>query len=214
MYVEDEERRGRCVLLTLDDLHRGPTRPQVSGVSPAQVLRDVNSVTYQLALTASTRDEQRVRELRWTRFTQEDPRRRPCTLREVVGALEAYEPARAMTLAAIVRYEREPEPPSAGKVRGELSRLDESRYVLNRGIREAVLNATESGLVTMSQIAARCGHLHEGKPDGCGDTSWLQRRIGLMRDSDADEPSPWIDNAVLARIAREGLGIDPSSVEL
>jgi hypothetical protein len=150
-------------------------------------------------------------ELRWTARDPGADAVATVGLRDVVGALEAYEPACAMTERAI----RTPPDPlvSTLALAGELERLRRSRSVLNRPLREAVLGAVEDGL-SLSQIAARCGrHKSRRTAPRVGDTSWLARRVGLMPETGRKEPSPWIDGALLALIARDGLRIDPRTVE-
>src|SRR4051812_46026620 len=93
-------------------------------------------------------------ELRWTAADPAGAATRTVGLRDVVGALEAYEPAWAMTEAAVRN------PPDALvstlALAGELERLRRSRTVLNRPLREAVQQGVADGL-SLSQIAARCG---------------------------------------------------------
>lgn len=150
-------------------------------------------------------------ELRWTRTTPDEPAARTVGLRDVVGALEAYEPACAITRRALET------PPDAliatGTLAGELQRLSSGRSVLNRALRAAVRAAVADGQ-SLSQIAARCGHV-KGRSTGerVGDTSWLGRRVGLLAEPGYAEPSPWIHADVLAVIARDGLGLDPRQVE-
>jgi hypothetical protein len=150
-------------------------------------------------------------ELRWTVRDPEAGTTATVGLRDVVGALEAYEPACAITAHAL----RSPPDPlvSTHALVGELERLRRSRRVLNRPLREAVLRAVDDGL-SLSQIAARCGRAKSRRSaPRVGDTSWLGRRIGLLREPGAEGPSPWIDAALLALIARDGLRIDPRTVE-
>lgn len=61
------------------------------------------------------------------------------TLRDVIGSLQAYEPARSLTSAAIVRYRDGMV--STTTARTELARVLVSEVVLNRGLREAVLSS-------------------------------------------------------------------------
>jgi len=87
--------------------------------------------------------------------------------------------------------------------------------VLNRGLREAVQRKVARGELSMSQIAIRCGRIkHDKKGKQSGETSWLARRIGQLRESGMDRPTPWVHTDVLALIARAGLGIAPREIEL
>ena len=135
-------------------------------------------------------------------------------LRDVVGALESYEPARMLTEQALAHHREDPTVLST-RLRDEFERLCTSPIVLNRGLREAVLDAVERRGMTMSEIALRCGivkHDRHGKPSG--ETSWLARRAGLMPEGGARSRTPWIHSDVLGAIARLGLGISPREVEL
>jgi hypothetical protein len=150
-------------------------------------------------------------ELRWIRDRDDE---RPVSIRCVVGAVEDYEPARTLSLAAVARHRR-----TAGvaitTLGTELRRLGGSRIVLNRLLREAVLEAIRAQELSMSAIALRCGRVKRGGGGNVsGETSWLARRIGLSPGGGEAAPTPWIHSDVLALIARRGLGIDPREVEL
>jgi hypothetical protein len=129
-----------------------------------------------------------------------------------IGALEDYEPARALTRAAI---EHPPSGAATEVLARELRMLERSPLVLNRALREAVHRRVRSGELSLSCIAARCGR---GKRRATGlrfgDTTWLQRRLGVLPEKACSEPTPWIHTDVLALIAREGLGVEPREVEL
>ena len=100
-------------------------------------------------------------------------------------------------------------------LRAELDRVYASRVVLNRGLREAVLAAVNERGLTMSEIAIRCGRFkRDAHGTETGETSWLARRIGMLRESGKSAPTPWVSSDVLALIAREGLGLPPREVEL
>jgi hypothetical protein len=132
------------------------------------------------------------------------------TLRDVVGALERYEPMRTMTAAAVDRY-GDDEEVSCITLLAELERVLESPIVLNAGLREAVL---ASGL-SMSDIARNCGRLkHARNGRESGETSWLGRRIGVLPEGGQSVPTPWVHTDVLALVAREGLGLEPRIVEV
>jgi hypothetical protein len=67
----------------------------------------------------------------------------------------------------------------------------------------------------MSQIAMRCGRIkHDKKGKRSGETSWLARRIGQLRESGQNGPTPWVHTDVLALIVRDGLGATPREIEL
>ena len=134
--------------------------------------------------------------------------------RDVVGALEAYEPVCAITRAAISRYRRDRRL-SVSALSVELRRIDASPIVLNRRLREAVLEAVREQGRSFSAIAISCGRVkHDRRGNGSGETSWLARRVGLLPSSPGARPNPWVHSDTLALIAREGLGIAPREVEL
>jgi hypothetical protein len=136
------------------------------------------------------------------------------SVRDVVGSLESYEPVRTLTAAALARH-GEDRTVSVSALRAELVRMDGSRIVLNRGLREAVLDAVEARGLSMSEIALRCGRVkYDARGNASGETSWLARRVGLAPEGGEREPTPWVHSEVLALIARAGLGISPREVEL
>jgi hypothetical protein len=152
-------------------------------------------------------------ELRWHR-EDSDPRTptRPVSARDVVAAIEDYEPVRALTRAAVdsLRNDRQI---SIATLSLELRRLEASPIVLNRRLREAVLDAVRRRGVSLSAIAIACGRMkRDPRGNGSGETSWLARRVGLINDGGA--PNPWVHSDTLALIARDGLGIAPREVEL
>ena len=155
------------------------------------------------------------RELRW----QREPRRegdaaRRVSARDVVAALEDYEPVRALSLAAIARY-RCDRNVSVSTLALELRRLEASPIVLNRRLREAVLEAVREHGTSLSAIAMACGRVkHDRRGNGSGETSWLARRIGLLPSSPGSRPNPWVHSDTLGLIARDGLGVAPREVEL
>ncbi|HEX5308613.1 MAG TPA: hypothetical protein VFW38_05980 [Solirubrobacteraceae bacterium] len=154
-------------------------------------------------------------ELRWSRPQRSQASQlEPVSLRELVGTLESYEPMRSVTAAAI-RSHRHDRTVSVRHLQGEYRRLCTSPVVLNRALREAVLRATASGELTMSEIALRCGIVKRDRRGGHGgETSWLARRVGLMAEGGATHITPWIHSDVLALIAREGLRMSPHEVEV
>jgi hypothetical protein len=149
-------------------------------------------------------------ELRWVRDRGDGP----VSIRCVVGTVEDYEPARTLSRAAVAQHRRTPGV-TITTLGTELRRLGGSRIVLNRLLREAVLETIRAHGLSMSAIALRCGRVkRDGRGNVSGETSWLARRIGLLPAGGDTVPTPWIHSDVLALIARRGLGIDPREVEL
>lgn len=149
-------------------------------------------------------------ELRWLR----SPGDCAVSIREVVAALESYEPVRADTRVALARHGGDPAL-SVAVLRAELRRLDASRIILNRGLREAVLEANRTRGLSMSEIALRCGRIkYDARGNPSGETSWLTRRVGLSPEGGERRPTPWVHSDVLALIARAGLDLSPREVEL
>jgi hypothetical protein len=104
---------------------------------------------------------------------------------------------------------------STAVLAAELSRVQRSPIVLNRGLREAVLARVVNEGLSMSEIALRCGRVKNDARGGeSGETSWLARRLGLVPEGGKGKPTPWIHSDVLALIARRGLGASPREVEL
>jgi len=219
MYLADR-RRVRCRPLRAADLRRapsaadelassGPPLPR-AGVAGA-VLADRRGRLYSLGRFPFGAC---ALELRWQRHACGCAGAEVVRLRAVVAALESYEPVRSVTAAALARARRDPEV-SVVTLGGELKRLLASPIVLNRGLREAVLAATQRDGLTLSEIAIRCGRVKRD-PNGreSGETSWLARRIGVLADSGRSAPTPWVHTSVLALIARRGLGVSPREVEV
>lgn len=180
------------------------------GETPALIDRQGRSYRLQPADTGRT-----IPELRWHCLDERHCRNEPLGVREAIGSLESYEPIRSLTARALACHREDPSI-STYALRAELQRLDASRIVLNRGLREAVVAAIASGGLSMSEITIRCGRIKRraGGPGG-GDTSWLARRVGLMPEGGrGGVPTPWVHSEVLALIARRGLGISPREVEL
>jgi hypothetical protein len=217
-YLEDPQ-RGRCRQVTASDLvvdpyAAGDDADGLWAADPHLVeLPDRHGQNvYLLELASGTSPA----ELRWRRHQgrPDADEQRSVSLREVIGAVESYEPAIALTRIAVDRY-REDESVSVGVLSSELARLRESPIVLNRKLRESVLGAIEAHGLSMSEIALRCGRVkRDAKGNTSGETSWLARRLGLVPDSGASRPTPWIHSDVLALIARAGIGIGPHEVEL
>jgi hypothetical protein len=237
LYLDDEN-RGRCRQVAPQDLAAGRPAEGLSTSAAYAAFTDTEASTasadtegaLSTKLTGRGRDaspgysyrlhlRQRedcldVFELCWCREQpgQDDPA--PVCLREVVGALESYEPACELTLAALARY-RDDSHVSTTELRVQLERVRESPIVLNRKLRQAVLDAGEQRGVSLSEIALRCGRIkRNGKGGPSGETSWLARRVGLLPESGSGAPTPWVHSDVLALIARNGLGVSPREVEL
>jgi hypothetical protein len=220
-YLRDAH-RGRCRRVTVEDL-TGRTcienerlrRPAAWSPHGTELVGrrtgDKDCCAYRLELV---RMDGSTTELRWRRHLRRAGSPAPVSLREVVGAIEGYEPVCTPTLRALEVYSPNPKISTAG-LRNELERLRESPIVLNRKLRQAVLAAIEHQGLSMSEIAHRCGRVkRDRKGNASGETSWLARRVGVLPDSGAERPSPWIHSDVLALIARNGLGISPREVEL
>ncbi len=157
------------------------------------------------------------RQLRWWRCDDRGPVH-PVSLRDAIAVLESYEPIRSLTSAATGNGHLSGQPGrrvSVSVLRAELKRVLESPIVLNRALREAVLERVERGDLSMSEIAIRCGRVkHDAHGNTSGETSWLGRRLGLLPEGGKSSPTPWIHTDVLALIARRGLGVPPREVEL
>ncbi|HXC24032.1 MAG TPA: hypothetical protein VNU28_05560, partial [Solirubrobacteraceae bacterium] len=155
-------------------------------------------------------------QMRWCRGAadSDDSRWEQISLREVIGAVESYEPMRTLTEQAIALY-GEDRDVSITRLRSELDRLCGSPVVLNRRLREAVLDAVDRDGTSMSEIALRCGIVkRDRRGKVSGETSWLARRIGIMPEGGEKAITPWIHSEVLGAIARKGLRISPREVEL
>jgi len=153
-------------------------------------------------------------ELRWTEAARDGSPVRTVSLRDVIAALEDYEPMCSITLTAIAAADGRGSV-STSTVRSELARVMESPIVLNRGLREAVRERVEHDRSSLSEIAIRCGRTkRDSRGSESGETSWLARRIGILPEGGQSRPTVWVHSDVLALIAREGLGIGPREVEL
>lgn len=154
-------------------------------------------------------------ELRWRRHPSPAQPGEPCTVsvREAIGAVQAYEPIRAITRFAVASHGVRGAV-SVAVLRLELRRILCSPIVLNCKLRETVLRQVALEGLSMSEIAMRCGRVKRD-PGGSvsGETSWLGRRLGLLPEGGRARPTPWIHTEVLALIARRGLGISPREVE-
>jgi hypothetical protein len=215
LYLADQT-RGRCRALSAEDLETAVETESAgaSGVAGAEVqMRDAEGYVYRIRVVASSAS---LLELRWTRGHESQSAEvyEPLTLRDVVGHLEDYEPARSATTDALARG-RDDERVSTSRLAAELERLLESSIVLNRGLREALERVIAERKLSMSEIAMRCGRTKREQNGGqSGEASWLARRVGLLPEGGKELPTPWISSAVLALIARDGLGVAPNEVEL
>jgi len=173
------------------------------------VLTDASGRRYSLRLCGTAG------ELRWHRESRGRGGPPRClSARDVVGALEAYEPVCELTRAAVARF-RLDRRVSVATLAVELRRVESSPIVLNRRLREAVLEAVAERGVSFSAIAMACGRVKlDRRGNGSGETSWLARRVGILPPSAGATPNPWVHSATLALIARDGLGIAPREVEL
>jgi hypothetical protein len=213
IYLADPRRRARR--LTEDDILE-PPHVQADGrpIGPDPVLTDRHGIRFRLGMIDP--GELGLPEFRWLRLPPdgvEGPA--DCvSSRQVVGALEDYEPVRSLNAAVIARHLRDPTV-SVATLGLELRRLGTSPIVLNRRLREAVLDASARRGVSLSAIALACGRVkYDQRGRRSGETSWLARRVGLLNDDASRRPTPWVHTDVLGLIARNGLGIAPHEVEL
>jgi hypothetical protein len=222
MYLADEN-RGRCRELTAEDLE---PMPKIEGGENGEASENTDSEALDYA--GGVVDDHGVRycvrvieggegapaqELRWAR-EDDSGGWEAVTLRETIAQFESYEPLITMTRAAVDAHSGD-RAIGVSTLRLELRRQEGSPIVLNRGLREAVLRAVAQQNLSLSEIAARCGRRHSGCDDlSSGDTTWLQRRIGIKREAGSDAPTSWVHTEVLALIARDGLGLAPHEVEL
>jgi hypothetical protein len=206
-YLDGGGRRVPCRELTPEDARRAPFGEEDGAIPRAAkwLASPLEGFALQRLNTGMS-----IPELRWTRAGLAAP----LSLREGIAVMESYEPLLGCTRRALVGCRRD-EGVSTVVLAAELARVLESPIVLNRGLREAVLQRTRAGWLSMSEIALRCGRVkRDRKGNLSGETSWLARRIGLLAEGGQGAPTCWIHSDVLALIAREGLGIAPREVEL
>jgi hypothetical protein len=219
-YLRDAH-RGRCRRVSAEDLTGWPSadredpmrRVEESPHGAVVVDRRGNDNVYRLELA---RTDTSTMELRWHRHLRRTgpTAPTPVCLREVIGAIESYEPVCGLTRRALAMYYEDSEV-SIVVLRSEFERVRESPIVLNRKLRHAVLCAVERHGLSMSEIAHRCGRVkRDRRGNASGETSWLARRVGILPESGTTRPTPWVHSDVLALIARNGLGISPREVEL
>jgi hypothetical protein len=206
MYLADDS-RGRCCLLAEANLNGAPPKPR-HPCAQAQTPTDAEGRVYNLRKV----DHDGMPELRWV-CTSPEGGDEPLSLREVVGRLESYEPTRSITEQALAHPDSHRRSETR-RLAEELASLLRSRIVLNRGLREAVLDAARNG-VSLSELALRCGRAkHDDHGNISGETSWLARRIGQLPEGGHDHPSPWIHTDTLALITRAALDGYPIETEV
>jgi hypothetical protein len=219
LYLQDPgARRCRCRALTAEDLRAEPfadehpaTEWRVAQRTSSQQLRDRDGHSHRLELVQTGMS---IPELRWRRLSPGPTRPRTVSVREVIAALESYEPVRALTRLAVAQHDAD-DAVSVTVLRAELERVLDSSIILNRGLREAVLARVRRAELTMSEIATRCGRVkRDSRGNESGETSWLARRLGILPEGGHEAPTRWIHSDVLALISRSGLGISPREVEL
>lgn len=206
--------RGRPRPVRVEDLLRAPLALDAGERAPRADPVDALGRRYRLGLVSGGPGA--IPALRWLRYPAPGSGGRPAvaSVRQVVGALQDYEPVRALTARAVAAHRGDARV-SVTALRAELERVARSRIVLNRGLREAVLRTVQVEGVSMSRIATRCGRVKRDRRGNLsGETSWLARRLGLAPEGGEQRPTPWIHSDVLALIARAGLGIAPREVEL
>jgi hypothetical protein len=218
-YIEDVRRSGiRCRPLTPQDRRTIPfeeaEREQLAaaGLLTDSELRDRCGNRYRIERVQAAMS---IPELRWRRHPA-DPAEPAVvvSVRDVVAAVESYEPACGLSLRAVTR-DHGPLQLSSSALRTELTRVRNSPIVLNRGLREAAVERLAQQQLSMSEIAIRCGRVkRDRKGNESGETSWLARRLGVLPEAGQELPTPWVHTDVLALIARRGLGLSPRDVEV
>jgi len=224
-YLADTGGRS-CRRVTAEDLHLIPYLADASAyVNESQAeaesaerthageVRDRHSRRYRLGLVPTRMS---IPEMRWRQYPPagQSGTARVISVREVIAALEDYEPVRALTQVVLARHEHDPKV-SVSVLRGELDRVCASPIVLNRGLREAVLATAQAKGLSLSEIAMRCGRVkYDSRGNISGETSWLSRRLGLAPEGGKAHPTPWVHSETLALIVRQGLDAAPVEVEL
>jgi hypothetical protein len=216
-------RHRRCRLLRSEDLSAAPFagglefEPSTAADTFARSNRQLDSGEIGLGFRLERLSTgMSIPELRWCGRTDPsvDRGRQVVSTREVVACLESYEPVCGRTCQALRDFGAD-ETVSTTVLRIELMRLRESPIVLNRGLREAMLEVIACQGLSMSEIAMRCGRVkRDSTGNASGETSWLARRLGLLPEGGRNTPTPWVHSDVLALIARDGLGVSPREVEL
>ena len=214
-YLEDRPARRGCRHVTEEDKR----------VAPFSLLRDTATTASTWEAVIGREVEYRleqgpgrmtIAQLRWMRYRRGggEGSGKPISLREAIAEVESYEPLCAGTRTALARHGDDPNV-SITILRAELERVLESPIVLNRGLREAVLEHLKREQLSMSEVAIRCGRIkRDCNGNESGETSWLARRLGLLPEGGKQKTTPWVHSDVLALIAREGIGVSPREVEL
>jgi hypothetical protein len=212
-YLEDTDGRW-CRPLRPDDLIGAACEEAVLAADLADEDVEVEGRCYRLMAIAGERS---LRQLRWCRRPAGSPAGQEweqASLREIVGALERYEPMRTLTAQAVRRHSQDGQL-QLRRLESEYERLCTSPIVLNRALREAVLRTIEQDGLSMSELALRCGIVKRDRRGRIsGETSWLARRIGLMAEGGRPVATPWVHSDVLALIARRALRVSPREVEV
>jgi hypothetical protein len=216
-----EEPNGRwCRRIEPADLERDPLPASGSetysdDVDAKAPIIDRDGNIYRLGLLPGERSGL---QLRWSRRPAADTAGtwERVGMRDVVASIESYEPVRTLTERALARYRHERDSKvSLGRLQAELERLSTSPIVLNRRLREAVLETIHTRGLSMSEVAHRCGMVKcDQRGRLSGETSWLARRVGIMPEGGESQVTPWVHSDVLGLIARRGLGLSPREVEL
>jgi hypothetical protein len=213
LYAQTAPERRRCRKVSESDALATPL-PEAGGHGSPEDQRsyvETPDAIYRLERLPSRMS---IPELRWTVCAAHGRSSRVLSLRDAIAALEDYEPVRSVTAAAISRHTGDGGL-STTTLRSELARVLESPIVLNRGLREAVLERVQRHRSSFSEIAIRCGRVKRDSRGGeSGETSWLARRIGILPEGGQSEPTVWVHSDVLGLIARDGLGVSPREVEL
>jgi hypothetical protein len=218
LYIDDEQReRCPCRPLTANDARIAPFVEEEAASANGSGLdaepTDRQGQRYRLEPVQTGMS---IPELRWRRHDSElaAEHGRLVSLRDAVARLESYEPVRSLTQRALVRHRGDPDI-STTVLRAELRRVQDSPILLNRRLREVVLERVDRERLSMSEIAIRCGRVkRDRRGKESGETSWLARRLGLLPEAGQRTPTPWIHSDVLALIARSGLGVSPHEVEV
>jgi hypothetical protein len=218
LYLHEAKASGhRCRSLREDDLQTAPfaeqDTPEWNSLQREcrEQLVDRDSRLHRLELVQTGMS---IPELRWRRLSSCEDEQRSVSVREVVAALERYEPVRTLTRSALALHDADAAV-SVTVLRAEFERVLASPIVLNRGLRGAVLATITREELSMSEIAARCGRVkRDSRGNESGETSWLARRLGMLPEGGQESPTPWIHSDVLGLISRRGLGVSPREVEL
>ncbi|MHB8492637.1 MAG: hypothetical protein ACYDA6_10565 [Solirubrobacteraceae bacterium] len=193
----DDPTHGRCRALQLEDLYTTPyERPQP--IDTDAELADAGGKRYRLAKVSDRGNSADAAAWSWVTIGPHG-RYAPVTLRDVIGAVEEYDPARRMTVALLARDE-----PGTSKLRDELRRLDHGNRVLVRGLRERAVAAVERGDVTWTTLAQRV----QSTTSARAETTYVQRRLGLRPEQPGGLCARWMNHDTFMRFAA-ALGVDP-----